>query len=259
MPIKFGPAGLGPVNTAEKVLEEYCKLGFKACEIAFTYSVYIKPNEAEAIRKKAKEQEIELTIHAPYFLNLNSEDKSKKDATKKRILDCCRIGELLGVKLVVFHPGFYGKSTKEQAYQTIKQGVQEIMQEIKNNNWKIKIAPETMGKVNVFGSIEEIARLVSETGCDFCLDYAHILARNKSIDYEKIEQLFPQKNWHLHFSGINYTEKGEKNHMPTDEKELKKLIQNLPKNKEITLINESPEMIEDSILGLKIKKSLCFV
>jgi deoxyribonuclease IV len=87
MEIKIGPAGLGPVKIAEKTLEEYAKLGFKACEIAFTYSVYIKnKKDAERIGKKASKLGISLSIHAPYFVNLNSAEKEKREATKKRIL-----------------------------------------------------------------------------------------------------------------------------------------------------------------------------
>ncbi len=242
MTIKFGPAGLGPVKTAEDVLKKYHRLGLRACEIAFTYSVYIKKEE-DAIRigRKAKELGIELSIHAPYFVNLNSEEKEKREATKKRILECCRVGELLGAKVVVFHPGYYGDidnsdnystnsqnslmdnsekqlpnnriiHNKELAYNNIKTGILDMMQEIKKNQWKIKIAPETMGKINVFGSIEEISNLVKDTGCSFCIDFAHILARDKKVDYAKVEKLFPEKDWHVHFSGIVYGDKGEKHH-----------------------------------------------
>jgi len=255
MSIKFGPAGLGPVKTAEAVLESYHKKGFKACEIAFTYSVYIK-NEKDAIRigKKAKDLDIDLSIHAQYWVNLNSAEKEKIEATKKRILDCCRVGDLLQAKVVVFHPGFYGK-TKDTAYEKIKSGITDIMKEIKKNNWKIKIAPETMGKVNVFGSAEEVAKLVKDTGCSFCIDFAHILAREKSVDYAKIKKLFPQKDWHVHFSGIVYGEKGEKHHKTTEKEEWKKLLKNLPKDKNIRIINESPSMVEDSLEGLKLSKN----
>ena len=109
-----------------------------------------------------------------------------------------------------------------------------------------------MGKINVFGSINEISKLAKETGCGFCLDFAHILAREKKVDMKKIKTLFPQKSWHCHFSGIEYGEKGEKHHKKTSKEELKKLISNLPKEKEITIINESPSPVEDSLLGLKI-------
>lgn len=258
MEIIFGPAGLGPVKTASQTLEKYHKLGLKACEIAFTYSVYIKPPECEPIRKKAEELGIDLTIHAQYFVNLNSAEKIKREATKKRILDCCKAGELLGAKLVVFHPGYYTKD-KEESYQTIKQGVLELLEEIKKNKWKIKIAPETMGKVNVFGSIEEVSRLVKETGCSFCIDFAHILAREKSVDYEKVARLFPQKDWHAHFSGIVYGDKGEKHHKPTEKQEWLSLLKNLKvtaKDKNIRIINESPTLVDDSVEGLKIWKTL---
>ncbi len=256
MTIKFGPAGLGPVANAEKVLEQYKKFGFKICEIAFTYSVYIKKEDAERIGKKAKELNIELTIHAPYFINLNSSEKEKVEASKKRILKCCEIGEELGAKRVVFHPGYYGKTSREETYSKIKKEIKEIINYIKEKKWKIEIAPETMGKVNVFGSIEEVSQLVKDTNCSFCIDFAHILAREKKVEHEKIKKLFPQNHWHCHFSGIVYGEKGEKHHKTTEKEEWKNLLENLPKDKEINIICESPTLIEDSIEGLKLYEKL---
>ncbi|MEK6825363.1 MAG: TIM barrel protein [Nanoarchaeota archaeon] len=261
MSIIFGPAGLGPVKTALQTLEHYHKLGLRACEIAFTYSAYIKPVETAVIREKAESLGIDLSIHAQYFVNLNSSEKAKREATKKRILQCCEIGELLGAKIVVFHPGYYTDKgdtaeKREQTYQTIKQGVIELLQEIKKKNWSIKIAPETMGKVNVFGSAEEISRLVRETGCSFCIDFAHILAREKKVDYKKIENAFPQKVWHVHFSGIVYGDKGEKHHITTEKKVWQELLKNLPQDKEIRIINESPTMVEDSVKGMKLAEKI---
>ena len=256
MNIRFGPAGLGPVKNAEETLKEYHKLGLRACEIAFTYGVYIKKEEdAKRIGKKAKELDIKLSIHAPYYVNLNSEEKAKREATKKRILDCCEIGEFAGAEIVVFHPGYYGED-RNKSYEVIKEGIIDIIEEIKKNGWKIKIGVETMGKVNVFGSVEEIASLVKETGCSFCIDFAHILARDKAVDYEKVKELFPQKKWHAHFSGIVYGEKGEKHHKNTEKEEWKTLLKNLPEEKEITIINESPSMTEDSVEGLKLAKQM---
>ncbi len=255
MTIKFGPAGLGPVATAEKVLEDYARRGLKACEIAFTYSVYIKKEDAGRIGRRAWELGVDLSIHAPYWVNLNSAEKAKREATKARILKCCEIGEILGARVVVFHPGYYG-SNKEGAYDVIKEGIWEIMKELKAKKWKIKIAPETMGKVNVFGSVDEISRLVRETGCSFCIDFAHILAREKSVDYFEIEKLFPEREWHVHFSGIVYGEKGEKHHRSTEKKEWGELLSKLPRGKEIRIINESPTMVEDSVEGVNIAREL---
>lgn len=257
--IRFGPAGIGGVKEAVFNLERYHKLGLKACEIAFTYGIYIKnEKDAEIIGKKARELDIKLSIHAPYYINLNSADKKKLEASKKRIIDCCRIGEKLEAHLVVFHAGFYGKMDRETSYLNIKEAVLELLEEIKKNKWKIKIAAETMGKINIFGSAEEILRLVKETGCSFCVDFAHLWAREQGkISYEEIYDKFKHfPELHCHFSGINFGEKGEKNHKETPESEIKKLLQVLGKNKNITIINESPEPVEDAEKMLKVWDSL---
>ena len=249
--VRFGPAGLGPAKTAEEVLDKYHKLGLRACEIAFTYSVYIKPEDAVRIGKKAADLGIELSIHVLYFVNLNSGEKPKIEATKKRIMNCCEIGELLGAKVVVFHPGYYGDD-RIRAYTAVKEGILELLSNIKKKGWKIKIAPETMGKINVFGSIDEISRLAKETGCSFCIDFAHILARDKKVNYDEIKKLFPQKEWHCHFSGIEYGEKGEKNHKKTTREEWLTVLKNLPKDKDIRIINESPDMVVDAVDGMNL-------
>src|SRR3989344_6557372 len=235
--MRFGPAGLGGVKEAVSNLIGYNKLGLKACEIAFTYGIYLKEGmkEIEEIRKTAEKLDIKLSIHAPYYINLNSEDKKKIEQSKKRILDCCRIGELLGADVVVFHPGFYGKIGKEKTYENIKKEILNILEIISKNKWKIKIAPETTGKINVFGSVEEILRLVKETGCSFCVDFSHVYARNLGkISYKEIYENFAKfSSLHCHFSGIEFSDKGEKNHTFTDENKIKKLLSILPKNKDI--------------------------
>ena len=117
MVIRLGPGGLGGVEEAVSNLEEYHRLGLKACEIEFVYGVYIKSEkDIKKIGEAAEHFDIKLSIHAPYYINLNSDDSKKIEASKKRILDCCRVGEQLGAYLVVFHPGFYGKKSKEETY-----------------------------------------------------------------------------------------------------------------------------------------------
>jgi deoxyribonuclease-4 len=213
MAIKFGPSGLGGVKEAEANLQQYHELGLNACEIPFTYGIYIK-NSKDALRigKKAKELKIQLSIHAQYWINLNSEDKNKIEKSKQRIINCCKIGDIFGVKYIVFHPGFYGKKTKEETYENIKNAILEINEKIKENKWKVKLAPETMGKINVFGSVQEIKKLVKETKCSLCVDFAHLYARNKGEkDYKELYEPFKSfNNLHCHFSGIEYGDKGEK-------------------------------------------------
>jgi len=254
MTILFGPAGIGKVKDIDKTLAEYSMLGIKAAEIPFTYGIFIKKKEdIEAVRKASEKHGIRLSIHAPYWINLNSKEKIKIEESKKRILDCCEIGHKLGVERVVFHPGFYVGMSEQETYENIKNAILEINKVIYEKKWKVKLCPETMGKINVFGSKEQIAQLVKETKCSFCLDFAHILARDKKVDYVKIKELFGSSDfWHCHFSGIEYGEKGERKHKKTEKDEWTGLLKNLPKDKNIVIINESPSPFEDALEGLKV-------
>ncbi len=256
--IKFGPAGLGSVKDAISNLEYFKSLGFEACEIAFTYGVYIKEKDAKEISKVAKNLGIQLSVHAPYYINLNSDDEKKVERSKKRILNCLEIGTILNAKYVVFHSGFYGKMSKEKTYENIKNQISELQEIRKQKKYTPKLAPETMGKVNVLGSIEEISQLVRDTGCHACIDFAHILARsNGNYRFKETLKLFDKLNeLHIHFSGIEYGEKGERKHRKTSEKEIKEILKNLPKNKSIVIINESPDLINDSITSLKLAKQM---
>ncbi len=262
MAIIFGPSGLGGVKEAVANLEMYSKLGIKACEIAFTYGVYIKDEkDIKAIKEASEKYGIKLSIHAHYWINLNSDEKSKVEASKKRILDCLKVGEKLGCYAVVIHSGYYGKMEKEETYQNIKTAILDIMSEIKKNKWKVKLCVETMGKVNVFGSLEDVKRLVKDTGCSFCVDFAHLKARsNGQMSYKDRGSEFTEfKEWDCHFSGIVYGDKGEKNHIRTPEKELKELLKELKALKgkcNINIINESPEPVKDSVASINILKDV---
>jgi len=252
--IKFGPGGLGPVNEAISNLKEFHKLGLRACEIEFTYGPYIKKKEdALEIGKVARELGIFLSIHAPYYVNLNSKERAKVEASKSRILKCCEIASWLGAKRVVFHSGFYSGMSSEDASLKIKDEIVEIMKIVRKEGWDVELCPEVMGKINVFGSIDEIRNLVEETGCGFCIDIAHILARYGRYEFDKIVKAFPKKKWHVHFSGIEYGEKGEKKHLMADKKEWKKVLEWMKElDKDIVLICESPDPIGDAVVGLRV-------
>ena len=256
--IRFGPAGLGGVKEAIENLRKYKELGLEACEISFTYGAYIKNKEdAMAIGNEAKKLGIKLSIHAPYWINLNSAEPDKVKKSKQRILESCKIGTWLQATKIVFHPGYYGKISKEETYEKIKTEINDLQESLKEKAYTVKLAPETTGKVNVFGSIQEIRKLVDDTKCSFCIDFAHILARYGSYNFDEIKKNFDKfKEWHIHFSGIEYGEKGEKRHLRLEEKEIKKVLENLnsEKKKDITIISESPSPVEDSIMSLKVYK-----
>lgn len=258
MEIKFGPAGIGPVKAVEETFRIYKEKGIQAAEIPFTYGVFIKKKEdAERIKKASEKFGISLSIHAPYWINLNSKESKKIEESKKRIINSCEVASWIGAGIVVFHAGFYNKEDKEKAYQNIKKAVIEINEIIKKKGWKVKIAVETMGKINVFGSAEEVIRLVKEAGCTFCLDFAHLHSRSLGKEsYKEIYEKFRHfEKLHCHFSGIVFGEKGEKHHKKTPKEEMVKLVSALPKHKEITIINESPSPFEDSVESIEIFKS----
>jgi len=256
--IRFGPGGLGPVDEAVDNLERFYELGLRSCEIEFTYGPYIKrESDAREIGKRAKELGIFLSIHAPYFVNLNSKESVKVEASKKRILRCCEVASWLGAKRVIFHAGFYMGKSREDAYDKIKDGVVEVMKEVKKKGWNVEICPEVMGKINVFGSIEEIGRLVKETGCGFCIDVAHVLARYGKYEFEKIEKMFGKKRWHVHFSGIEYGEKGERRHLVVKKREWEEILGWLRGlDKDVVLVCESPNPVGDAVKGLGVWKGL---
>jgi len=259
--IRFGPAGIGGAKEAVQNLEKYHQLGFRAAEVEFTYKVYIKKEDALEIAKTAKKLDIELSIHAPYYINLNSEWPEKVKRSVKRILDCCEMANYLGAKYVIFHSAFYGlskKKTPEEVYETVKKKILEMQEMIKKNNWNVTLAPEAMGKKSQFGSVDELIRLHKETGCFFCIDFAHLEARVGKVEYtEVLEKLkaYGITKLQCHFSGIEYGEQGEKRHVVTPSDKLKELLLAFKKTgMSAIIINESPDPLGDSQKGLKIWK-----
>lgn len=253
--IKIGTSGIGGKKEAKNNLKHFKDNNLDAAEVAFTYSNYLKKEDALEIGKFAKKINMDLSIHSSYFINLNSTDKTKIEQSKKRLLGACEIGEYLQAKYIVFHPGYFGKRTKEETYENIKKEVLEVQRYIKKKSWKVKLAPETTGKINVFGSLDEILKLAKETKTAMCIDFAHLKARNLGkIDYKEVIKKLPKKHIHCHFSGIEYGEKGERHHKLVDFKEYQKLINELKKQKvDCTLICESPDPFGDA---KKMKKKL---
>ncbi|MEM4336674.1 MAG: TIM barrel protein [Candidatus Woesearchaeota archaeon] len=256
--ILLGPAGSAGLGN-EEGLKEVKRLGLEAMEIEFTYGVRMTNEEAKRIGDLAKKLRISLSVHCPYYINLNSEENRKIEASKKRILDSCERAHYLGAEYVVFHAGFYGKKSKEETFKIIKKKILDIHETIKKNNWRVVLCPETTGKIKQFGDLDELLRLSEETGCGVCIDFSHIKARNKgNIDYDNVCRKIKRiKNKTAHFSGIEWGEGGEKRHIITSEEEIITLLQHLKKyNISIRIINESPDPFGDSIKSKKIREKI---
>ena len=253
--LRFGPGGFGmsPSEALPKLRED----GLSAAEIEFTYGVNLTNEQSKKIGELAKKFDIRLSIHAPYYINLNAEEKQKIFMSKKRILDSCERAHYLGARYIVFHPAFYLSKTEEETYQRVKKEILYMHEYIEKQGWHVKLAPETTGKPSQFGDIDELIRLHNETGCFICIDFAHLRARyNGKVDYEKIfEKLKKEKitELHCHFSGIEFTAKGEKKHIVTSKENWNDILPLFKKhNFSGVIINESPDNWKDSIKGKKI-------
>ena len=269
----FGTAGI-PVaakgSATAEAIASVKKLGLGAMELEFVRSVNITKEKAPAVRKSAEQNGIILTCHAPYYINLNSTENAKLKASIYRILSAARIADLCGAWSVCFHPGFYQQSTKEEAYNRVKESVNEIIKTLKNENNSIWIRPETTGKETQFGNIDEILELSRELENVMpCIDFAHFHARTNgkynsyrefSEILEKVEKKLGKKgleNMHTHITGIAYSEKGEKNHLNLKESDFKykELVRALKDFKvKGVVISESPNIEEDALMMQKIYK-----
>ena len=184
MTLLFGTAGIPISAKATKTaggITAVKELGLDALEIEFVRAIYLTEKSAKECKEIASKNNIILSIHAPYFINLNSENPEIVKKSQWFIYQSAKIGALAGAKCVVFHPGFYVKKTKEQAYFTIKKNLEEVVNKLKKENVAIHLCPETMGRISQFGTLDEILQLsVEMPNVRPCLDFAHIWARAKA-------------------------------------------------------------------------------
>lgn len=267
----IGTAGV-PISARKRSslggIERVAELGLDAMELEFVRGIRMSPELARQAGTLAKKLGVVLTVHGPYYINLNSKDRSKLAASKRMVLDSARIGWLASARSVTFHPGYYGGMSPEEAFEQVKSAVIDILQRLKKEKIKIKISPETTGKVSAFGSFEELVKLAKEIdGLGLCIDFAHLHARTNGKLNSKEEWIWmfhhlkkqlgkdALKDLHMHISGIAYTEKGEKHHLnlPQSDLRYKELCAVLKKFKiGGILISESPNLEGDALLLKKI-------
>jgi deoxyribonuclease-4 len=256
--IRNGPGGTAGLGYAEGIAE-IARLGLNALEVEFTHGVNLPNVTSKAVGELAKKNGISLSVHAPYFINLASAEKAKIVASIKRIMDSCERAHYMGAAYVVYHSGFFGKEEPAKVKEMIIENTKLIVEKIKENKWKTMIAPELTGKPSQFGSIPELLELRDKCGCEITVDFAHQRARQQGdIDYGRIfDELKGLKHIHAHFSGIEWTEKGERNHVITEREDILPLAREILKRKaDITLINESPDPIGDAYKTKRIFEEL---
>ncbi len=224
----FGTAGVPQSASAASTLsgiQRISELGLDCLEIEFVRGVKIGSDMCQKIREKAKALNVSLSVHAPYYINLNSLEEGKRLASQERLLTSARMAEKCGAKSVVFHAGYYGGTDPEQAYKTIKKGLLDIVSIVKSERNPATFRPETMGKKSQFGSLEEILFLCRDVdGILPCIDFSHLHAREGKMNsynefhriLKKIEKKLGKealKNIHIHITGVHYSAKGEIKHL----------------------------------------------
>ncbi len=235
---RFGPAGVPPAfRMTNASLKDVPALLHKEGLDAFEYeAIYwggkpqIKKEDAVQFGERAKENDVWLSLHGSYFINLCGERKIV-EASKKRLIACATAAEWMNAHVVVFHPGFYGKKPKEMAYRNCIEALKDVVRTMKSLGiTKTKIGPETMGKSSQIGSLEEvlgICEAVEQT--QLVIDWAHLHARSTGFfrtieDFRKVIEKIESRlgaeaavNMHCHFTKIEYTAKGERRHHTLEE------------------------------------------
>ncbi|MHA1340533.1 MAG: TIM barrel protein [Promethearchaeota archaeon] len=235
-------------------------------------------------RENCKKYDIMVTVHGPYYISLCSDNLETLERSIKRIAELYHYALWLGAVRAVFHPGGYGKKRSKEdnlklVINSIKKGIQlaeelypQEFPEFKN----IALCPETAGKRGSLGTLDEIISICMEIGSDKCIptiDFGHLYAHSlgkikKREDFLRIFNIIEKElgkdvaeNLHIHYSRVEYTDKGEKVHCINSEtswgpdyKPLIQLIHEL--GYKPTFINESPNLESDAIKIMKYYKML---
>ncbi|BCU69271.1 TIM barrel protein [Stygiolobus caldivivus] len=266
--IYLGPAGV-PLSSKKRNtidgIRTVKELGLNAMEVEFVQGVKMKPESAEEAGKIAEELGVRLSVHAPYFVNLCSNEREKVEASKARIFDTADRAERMKADAIAIHIAFYGKLSPEECYQQVKSELGEVVDKARSQGIKnVKFGVETMAKDTAFGTLDEVVSISKEIkGVIPYIDWAHTFARQGGrIDYgeiiDRLKRELGLTHINSHFESLVFRNgKYVDEHLPieNDAPPFKPLAEELVKREDlsITLICESPELEKDA---LKMKKVL---
>lgn len=265
--LKFVTAGQPICNDGagyESAFDILEKLKLDGMELEFVHGVRISEPNQKIVREVAQAKNMVLTAHGPYYINLNSKEEEKIEASVRRILETARMGKTLGVYSVTYHAAFNMGMKPEDVYKKVEKAMVEICETLDAEENDIWVRPETTGKPTQWGDLDEIVRLSK----DFkqvlpCVDFSHLHARTngKYNTYEEFCAIFDKigtelgdyalENFHAHIAGIEYGEKGEKKHLLLNESDMnyKDLMKAFKKfDVKGVVVCESPIMEDDAVL-----------
>ena len=259
----FGTAGTplsSKGNDSLSGIERVHELGLGCMELEFVRGVKMGEKTARRVGESAKRLGIILSVHAPYYINLNGESKTLAKS-RERILNSARIGSVCGAKSVVIHAGYIQGGSRDAVYDRIKKQLIVIQEQLKSEGVDITLRIETMGRGSQFGSLDEVLRITEIEGVLPCIDFSHLHAitgkYNSKEEFASILAAVEERlgregldNMHIHVSGIEYSEKGEKKHLVFEESDFnyKELAQAFSEfNIKGMVISESPNLEVDAM------------
>jgi len=261
--MRFGPAGY-PSNSKnpKDALNIIKELGLSALEMEYVRGVRTSFEKASEFGTMAKDADIRLTAHAPYFISLNSDNPETRVKSLDWIMDTVRISERIGAYSVVIHAGAYGKE-RETATQSVIAGISKCRDMMDDEGIKgVTMGLETMGRPSAWGTLAEIAEVMDSVGgVRPVLDVSHVHARDngrlktRNDMKEMLDEFFPLAGDrpHFHISCIKYSEKGELSHLPLsasdpDMRMLADVISEYHSKKDCNFICESPLLERDAVV-----------
>jgi deoxyribonuclease-4 len=226
--------------------------------------VRVSEKTCEKIKSSAEESGVAVSVHAPYFINLNA-DQDEWPKSRKRLMDAAHYGNLAGATDIVFHPGSYFQRPPDEVLPIAIERLNGCVEELRSAGNPVVLRPETMGKSAMLGSLDDTLQMSLEIdGVQPCFDVAHLFARsgdgsvNSYDDWAMALDSYGSKlgedslrQLHIHISGIEYGEKGEKEHQPLDESEFdyKAFLKALwDFNCQGRILCESPILEEDALI-----------
>ncbi len=237
--IKFGPSGNG-ISFFEEGLKRsedaahMCKERDLDCyEYSFGRGLNLTEKTARSIGKAFADEGVELSVHAPYYINLANPDDEMAEKSYGYILGSARLARFMGARRIVFHPAAQGKVSREEAVAKTQERFNRLTELIYENGYEdLMFCPETMGKLAQIGTIQEITQFCqTDKVYTPCIDFGHVNARelgSLKTEQDYLDRLqymidglgFDRMSvFHGHFSKIMYTEKGEKKHLTFEDTE----------------------------------------
>lgn len=231
--IKFGPSGnsesffAAGYEHTEQAAAFVRERGLSCYEYSFGRGVRLTEQKAHSIGEAFRAQDVEISVHAPYFVNFANPDPLATQKSCEYVLGSARAGRAMGGRRVVFHPASQGKEARDSAFSRTLDRIKVLRDLIYESALESMIfCPETMGKSGQIGTVEEIAR-ICEIDPVFtpCVDFGHVNALEQGSlktarDFsQRLEFLIDclgyarMKHFHAHFSKIQYGAKGEIRHL----------------------------------------------